>query len=663
MKRKLLNMLAATSTLTIAPVVLVSCSFNISGNTSLSKPAQIELIQKQGKTNVLNEWLLATFSTLYVDKILDPEGSFDKTKREAAIGEIANFLIYLKWSDSTTNKDATTSPLSKDQQQEVEKTVYEAYKFLVIFRSSVSTGTEDISSPADYFVKKATEWKKDQITTVDHESLIGFNPLPGILPTKPNSTDWNQDKDFQLLFKAWGTGIFSDTLKILMGQMHFLHADEKEIKNGTDYNKQTRTKFNKNWLEATSFDVKDDFYFLNKYLVTKNPQFKWEKKEETTSGYVTNINESTDFNNLMGPTKVPLDPFLTPLTSDIIELDTSGTSNKKLETLKGFTKLEYDSAITDGDLSVSMDTIKTFGFEKSGLLNTDNNNALVGFGALKAVQVAKTTNGGGTGGTTGNSKGLPSIKIKNDSLIKDVRKIQMSDLEMSFNGQTGSVDSTTGNLKLEDTTNSQSWEVVKLSFLPQETGGETEQKINLSIKYNFKDSNQKDLILPYSFDISWSRKAVSTQTTPFDEPFMFSEDKEDLNKMFPTYIKSTNEGKPDFSYILKPLPIFDTKDSQTIEIEKQAYMTGKFSLENTIWKSTKTTSKDGKTKKRDDSAKIKLVNWFILSDDSLWSQIQDFYLFNNYNIEAKNSEFSPIISELGLTKKTDKDRKDAGIIF
>lgn len=662
MKRKLLNMLAATSTLTIAPVVLVSCSFNISGNTSLSKPSQIELIQKHGKTNVLNEWLLATFSTLYVDKILDPEGSFGKTKREEAIGEIANFLIYLKWSDTTTNKETKKSPLSDTEQKEVEKVVYDAYKFLVIFRSSVSTGTEDIPSPADYFVKKAAEWKKDQITTIDHQSLMGFNPLPGILPTQ---TDWKSDNNFSLLFKAWGTGIFSDTLKILMGQMYFLHADEKEIKNGTDYNKQTRTKFNKNWLEATSFDVQDDFYFLNKYLVTKNPQFKWEKKEDTASGYVTNIKDSTDFNNLMGPTKVTLDPFLAPLTSDTVEFSTTkADSNKdaKLEALKGFTKLEYDSAITDGDLSVSMDNIKTFGFEKSGLLNTDNNNALVGFGALKAAQVAKTKSGGSTSGTSP-QYGLPSIKIKNDSLTKDVRKIKMEDLEMSFNKQTGSIDNTTGNLKLTGTDN-QSWEVVKLSFLPQETGSETEQKINLSVKYNLKDDKQKDLMLPYSFDITWTRKDGANQTNPFSEEFNFSTDKEELNKMFPTYIKSTNEGKPDFSYILKPLPIFDTKNSQAIEIEKQAYMTGKFSLENTIWKSTTTTSKDGKaTKKRNDDAKIKLVNWFVLSDDGLWSQIQDFYLFNNYNIDAKNGEFSPIISELGLTKKTDKDRKDAGIIF
>ena len=661
MKRKLLNMLAATSTLTIAPVVLVSCSFNISGNTSLSKPSQIELIQKHGKTNVLNEWLLATFSTLYVDKILDPDGSFDKTKREEAIGEIANFLIYLKWSDSTTNKETKKSPLSSDEQKEVEKVVYDAYKFLVIFRSSVSTGTEDIPSPADYFVKKAAEWKKDQITTIDHQSLMGFNPLPGILPTKPTSTDWNSDDNFKLLFKAWGTGIFSDTLKILMGQMYFLHADEKEIKNGTDYNKQTRTKFNKNWLEATSFDVQDDFYFLNKYLVTKNPQFKWEKKEDTASGYVTNIKDSTDFNNLMGPTKVTLDPFLAPLTSDTIEFSTTKADDKKLEALKGFTKLEYDSAITDGDLSVSMDNIKTFGFEKSGLLNTDNNNALVGFGALKAAQVAKTSTGSGTSGTSKNY-GLPSIKIKDTSLTKDVRKIEMDDLEMKFNGQTGTVDNSTKTLKLTDTSSSQSWEVVKLSFLPQETGSETEQKINLSVKYSFQDDKKKDLMLPYSFDITWTRKDGSSQTTPFKDPFMFSTDNEELNKMFPTYIKSTNEGKPDFSYILKPLPIFDTKDSQSIEIEKQAYMTGKFSLENTIWKSTTTTSKDNKTKRNDD-AKIKLVNWFVLSDDGLWSQIQDFYLFNNYNIDAKNGEFSPIISELGLTKKTDKDRKDAGIIF
>ena len=658
--KKWLKLSVTAPLMLIAPTVLVSCSFNLSGNSSLNKNEQLELIKKYGKINVLNEWLTATFSTLYVDKIIDPEGSFDKAKREQAIGEIGNFLIHLEWKTKDNNV------IEKQKQDELAKTVYDAYKFLVIFRSSISTGAEDIPTPANYFVNKAVTWKKDKITTVDGESLDKFNPTPGILPTKPDSKDWNSDTDFKLIFKAWGTEIFSETLKLLMGQMYFLHVNDKEIKAGTDYNKQTRTKFNKNWLEATSFDVEDRFYFLNKYLVTKNPQFKWEKKDDTAStGYVRNIQNSTDFNNLMGPTKKTMDPFLVPLTSDIMAHGTTNfaaaqaTPDVKLESLRGFTKLEYDSAITDGDLSTSMDTIKTFGYERSGLLNTDNNNALVGFEGLHAKQIIQpiTTNKA-QAAANGNFK-LPKITIKTASLTKTVRTITMNDLEMSLDTKSGTVDSTTGHLKLTDN-NNQSWEVVKLSFLPQETGSESEQKINLSVIYSSTQTD-KTFTVPYNFDIVWTTKGNgSIQSSLFDKPYSFDGTNADIEKMFPSLIRSTTDAKTDFSYILKPLPIFETKDSKTIEIEKQAYMTGKFSLENTIWKST--TTKDA-SKAPDDSAKIKLINWFVLSDDNLWKTIQDFYLFNNYNIEAKNGEFSPIISELGLNKKTQQDRKDAGIIF
>ena len=53
----------------------------------------------------------------------------------------------------------------------------------------------------------------------------------------------------------------------------------------------------------------------------------------------------------------------------------------------------------------------------------------------------------------------------------------------------------------------------------------------------------------------------------------------------------------------------------------------------------------------------------LLSDSNLFTNIQDFYLFNNYNVEAKSYEISSLVSSLGLTKKTDNDRRDAGIIY
>ena len=51
--------------------------------------------------------------------------------------------------------------------------------------------------------------------------------------------------------------------------------------------------------------------------------------------------------------------------------------------------------------------------------------------------------------------------------------------------------------------------------------------------------------------------------------------------MFPEFINSQQDSKLDFRYILRPLPIFEY-DGKSIDIDKQAYMTGKFSLENTI---------------------------------------------------------------------------------
>lgn len=628
-----------------APAVLISCSFGISNNSSLDKNEQLELINKNAKTFVLNDWLTSTFSTLYVDKIINNSKITDRKIRDQQIDEISYFLTNLKWKDQIVD---SSKIIDENVQKKLEQTVYKAYKFFVTFRSSVSTGTEEIANPANFFVTKAVNWKKDKLTTIDGESLMEFNPKPGVLVTEEKLEDWKKDRNFSLLFKAWGTEVHAEVLKILMAQMYFLHTSEKEIKSGTDYNKQTRTKFNKNWLEATSFDVTDRFYFLNKYLITKNPQFKWEFKEENPSDYVQNIENSTDFNNLMGPSKKQLEMFLAPLTSDKI------TDKNSLDQLRGFTKLEYDAENTEGDLSANIDNLKTFGYEKSGLLNADNNNTLVSFSNLKAKQIVKSQNP-----TQSNKYGLPKIKIKENSLTKNIRQITLEhDIEMEFsnNGST-SYDSVNDTLSLSNS--DQSWMITKLAFLPQETGEDTEQKINLSVKYKFKD-NSKDYELLYNFDITWSIKD-KTQTSPFDKEFHFEDDNPDLAKMFPSYINSQRDGKLDFAYILKPLPIFERRGNTPIEIDKQSYMTGTFSLENTIWSSTKPTS--GGQTQVDDSAKETLISWFVLSDENLWKTIQDFYLFNDYNVEAKNGEFASVINELGLTKKTDQDRKNAGIKF
>ena len=641
---KLWSSALAVSASLVAPGVLISCSYNVE-QSSLNRTEQLELIKKNAKINVLNEWLTTTFSTLYVDKVLNPSQS--ATNKNEQINEISYFLLNLKWN--------TTSPLSTDQQQAFEKLVYDAYKFLVTFRSTIKTGTEDIASPANYFFSKAIKWKDDKLTTIDGQPLTDFNPPIGLLPTE---TDWKSDTNFALLFKAWGTEIYSDVLKLLMGQMYFLQANEKEIKAGTDYNKQTQNRLNKNWLDATAFDVQDRFYFLNKYLVTKNLQFRWEFPESQDATIARNIADFNDFNTLMGASRKTLNEILVPKSGDKLwskNPTSNNAASQDLGVLRNFTKVDYESSITDGDLNTSQDVIKTFGLETTGLLDKDNNNVLIPFQNLTAVQKIKQA----TSGT--NNLGLPKVTLKTGSRQKTVKEIQLSDFDMSFKTNTSPTQQD-GKLVLTDTTNNQSWELVKFAYPPQTTDNNSEQRLKLSLKYKFQDpaaaaTPKTQYELNYSFDLTWTPASQSVSSI-FEQEYEFSSNSNvEINKLFPTEMNSQREGKLDFRYILRPLPIFES-DGKSVEIDKQAHMTGKFSLENTIWTSN-TTTQDQK----DDSAKIGLINWFILSDDNLWKTIQDFYLFNNYNIEAQNSEFSGVISELGLNKKTDQDRKNAGIKF
>lgn len=79
------------------------------------------------------------------------------------------------------------------------------------------------------------------------------------------------------------------------------------------------------------------------------------------------------------------------------------------------------------------------------------------------------------------------------------------------------------------------------------------------------------------------------------------------------------------------------------------YNKGYWSFENTPWKTAE--------------AQQKLVYFFALSDTNLFNNIKNFYLFNNYNLEIQSSTMSSIISSLGLTKKTDDERRAEGIIY
>lgn len=637
--RKNFIMLPTLATIVATPAIVVSCSFNISQG-SLNYEQQTELIKSpEAKQMVFDTWVTETFTTLYSKKIIK-SGDIQKTKKE-----LIYFLENLKWQ-----ADAS---ISKEAQEKFEKQVYNAYKFYVTFRSSVDTGEADFQT-FNYFPKKAIEWKEKKYQTVGEnpESLIQLNPKPGILETKDNLADWNSDKTYNLLFRARATGIYGNIMKLLIGEMYFLFSDAEEIKKGTNYNKETNNKTTKNYVDATSFNLDDGFYFMNKYLVTKTPEFKWTySSDKSVTGQIKNYK---DFNNFAGVTAKQLNKILTPLTSDKF-LNPASIDNKDLSNLRSFTEIVFNSELTEGDVATNIDVLKTFGYEKSGLLNSENN-LLFSFDNLLARQAISIMKQ--------NQKivGLPSIKIKDGSLNKSLKQISLKDIEMKFKNNTNTTyDETNDTLTLNDSANNQSWTITKLSFVP--SSNSEDKKINLNVKYSFNDGT-KDWVYWYNFDISNWDDTKKTQETIFQEEYYFTLSTDsNLDNKFVEYINPlNNDNKINFSYILRPLPIFEIQKSGVnyVEIGSSLHMLGKFSLENTIW-SSKLDSNG--VSQNDHEPKKTLIHWFILKDTTLWETIQDYYLFNDYNIEAQNNEVKSIVNEFKLTKKTTEDRKNAGIIF
>lgn len=629
----------------LIPVVLVSCSFNVK-NSSLNLNEQLDLIKKtSSKQLIFDQWVSETYVTLYVENNLKDVTDRSKTKEE-----LKQFLINLDQNKLTT--------LSDTQKKEFTDNVYEAYKFYVTFRSSIETDSEQIK-PFLYFVTKAQEWKENKFQTINanHDSLLKFNPKPGVLETK---TDWNQDETFKLLFRARGTGIYGSVMKLLMAEMYFLTSSKTEIENGTDYKKKTQNPSSKNYLDLKSFDIDDGFFFLNKYLIEKNPQFKWGLTADASKPqFVESIKNFQIFNNLIGITADSINETLVPFSSDKFGNNgtTNGISNRNLKNLHGFLNLENDSTINEGDLATNIDIIKTFGYEKSGMINNANK-LLFSFENLEARKVIDEMKS-----TSDNTPRLPIIKIKKTSIGKETRLISLRDIEMKLkDSSTEAVfdENNPDELKLITGSNDkmQSWTITKLSFPPVAQKNK-EKKINLNVKYEFTYNSKKHTYW-YNFDIEeWND--YDTQSSLFKDEYSFngSSDNEVLNQKF---ISSINPWKDDtnieFSYILRPLPIF--KSTGSIVIGEMVYMTGKFSLENTIWSSILDIS--GKSN-NNHKPKKNLAHWFVLKDKDFWKNIQDFYLFNNYDIESSNSEIKTIISELGLTKKTKNDRKNAGIEF
>ena len=224
-----------------------------------------------------------------------------------------------------------------------------------------------------------------------------------------------------------------------------------------------------------------------------------------------NIEDFNDFNTLMGAARKELNPILVPKSSDkLFNKDNAvpDKTTKDLGALRNFTKVDYESSITDGDLDTNQDNIKTFGLEKSGLLDKNNGNVLVAFQNLTAVQKIKAAKKDTTN-NKGQNLGLPKITLKTNSAQKTVKEITIDDFEMSFKNNTSPVKEN-GKLVLKDTANNQSWELTKFAFAPQTTDKNSEQRLKLSLKYKFQDPTNgtgagqagETYELLYSFDLT-----------------------------------------------------------------------------------------------------------------------------------------------------------------
>lgn len=631
LKKIFLSSIAILSPLLISPYV-VSCSYNISGDLSL--PEQQELINSpNAKKAIFNNWLTSTYASLYMKHILKSD---DQSKGQA----IVNFLTYLDGKNSDKNNN-----LEPNELNELAKTVYSAYKFYVTYYSSISSSSSSSisSTAATYFLEKSLEWQKNKLSTTNGENLKELtNKINvGVLNTQDDLANWKQDEVFKLMFTAHGTEIYENVLKILIAEMYFLNVSEDEIKAGSDYNKQTKNIRSQEYLNASSYDVNSKNYFLHKYLVEKNPQFKWSFNSENAS-FINNITDIVSFNNLMGWTKDKMNKIITPYSFD----NFSGVNDyQSLSKIKGFSNLEFNTTITDGDLTNNWNTISTFGTYKSGVYNNQNK-LLYSFNNLKARnKIAEKPN----------SYYLPLITLdKNKISSKTVQQISTEDFIIE--GRPGSKNPS--KLVLEDSSENQKWEITNISFLPQNTKKVENQKINISVRYTFNNQYEYN----YDFDITWNKTGVIENL--FDKIFSFDSaiqspsqntNAEKINSLFPESINSLVDGKLNISYVMRPLPIFkwdwNSNSINAITIKDETYMQGKWSLDQTAWSKYE--------------ARRNLVYWFVIKDEDkkLWNSIQDFYLFNNYNIESSDLIVKSQINSLGLTKKTDKDRREAGIIY
>lgn len=656
--------LVATTSLSIfSPIIASSCSEAPVGQ--INKEQQVEMLNSEAaKITLLDSWLTSTFSSLYAENI---KSSNSLSEQKLVENTIRYYFDYLSWPTTNSGKlvgsdeainFADDSLFSQTEKQTFVSLVQEAYLFYINFMSTIQPQSSDSStsttSPSVYFKLKALEWQKNKyktlITIEDTNNKIltinDFNPSLNYTGMTTSSTNGQTNSiietDYKILMLTRGTLVYQNVLKLLLSEMYFLKSTEKLVKNGTNFNKLTKNKNTVNYINTMAYvGENNDFssYLFKKYAIENSPQFTWSYSStdydtKTTSASI--ISTIQGFNNLKTTKETSLSTILAPNSTE-----TSANSLTKLQAFSSLSLVTNSEETLEGDLSINLDSIKSYGSSKIGLLDKDTNK-LFTFSDLETIKQARQYNS-----NTSNTKKLmiPSINIKNTSLQKYSNNILVEDIEVLWSGEDSQI--SIENNKTVFKNNNQQIVINSISYNPSK---ETKE-ITISFTYSFtingngtEGTNQttNTYSLDYEFKISNWGENDSDQINQFTNSYIFEGQADQVGiKIF------NNDSTPTgITYYLRILPLFTKSDS--ILIGDKWYMRGKFGFENTPWKN--------------EADQRKLVYFLMLSDSNLYSKIQDFYLFNNYNVTGNTSELSQQISNLGLNAKTNADRRKEGII-
>lgn len=623
-KKILFSSLIPLSTLTV-PMMVTSCALPTG---EINKGQQGELLNSS-KDTFLDEWLTNTFISLFVENTYANSGIEYKSK---LIKSYKYFLDHLSWPTTTEEYQ----DVDQAKKTEFENLVKEAYKFYISFKSTIKESGEKPISPNVYFYQKAQTWKKDELNTINeikdsNGKLLTINDFkPGVNYTGLDASKNIIENDYKILVQTRGTLVYQNIMKLLLSEMYFLKNNQTLIENGTNYKKMTKNQSSVDYINTKAYVEDNNFsnYMLKKYIIESNPHFMWSYGTEdynNTTTVSSIISTLLEFNNLSISKDLTL--------SDILVPDSTESSANALSKLQSFNKLELATSSETGDLSSALDNMKMYGDSKIGLLDNDKK-LLFTFTELNAIKEARKYNK-----SNSNALMIPSININAGGKTKNAYAITISDLDVSWGGATSS-STTTNSFTYTNGNVSQTLVINSISFTP--SNGD-KKVINVSFTYKFKTTTDGvEHSFNHNFEISNWGSNDSSPSNPFMNAFYFTGNEEQVG------IKIFNESAATgINYYLRPLPLFNRTGA--IVVGKERYMVGNWTFNNTPWNTVE--------------KQKKLIYFFVLTDANLYSRMQDFYLFNNFNVEASTPELSTIISSLNLNKKTDADRRNEGIIF